>query len=772
MHAQSRDPDNGLLSQVIQDNDNDHVADANEAFVEYSYNGRLLTQINKGNLKYAFTYNNLGLTSKIAIDGRTTPLASYTYSNGGGYINKMEYGNGDYVEYSYDNLGRLIAVSYDGVKTYEYIYNNNGDLYCTKDLEKGITYISEYDTLGRLIRIRETDADGEILSVENTFDQYGRASKTTYFYGGLPRNYQISYKEYSDIVKSVNLPNGAQVEYTHDHLERLSGTAVKDSSGNNVYAGSTYEYSSGNGNNTTSDTVDKVTLNVTNTQYSYVYDDCNNITEIYKNNTLIRKYLYDDLQQMTREIIIAPGATTGTQYDYVYDLYGNILSKTESTYTVATGSTSASATTQYAYADNTWKDLLTSYGDLTYTYDEIGNVISENKEGSSSTTYYNWGKGRQLENISYGMSAEIANVVVAYEYNSDGIRISKTFNEGGLEFIVDGNKILKQIGCGIGAMQTLEFYYDAFGDIIGFRYGENDYYYGKNAQGDVVELYHNGTLIATYEYDAWGRVLSVKDANGTLLADNINSTHVAAINPIRYRGYYYDIEKGMYYLNSRYYNPKVGRFINADSTDVVTATLMDLTDKNLYAYCDNNPVVRVDCGGAFWDTVFDVISLVTSVVDVCEDPKDAWNWIGLVGDVVDLIPFVTGVGEVTRVVKTVDKIADVVDTTHDVAKTADRVDDVVDTVKNAKKIHGNSLKTTKKAYGYALIDVNTKQVMKYGETTKGVNRYTKKFYKENGVYMHIMSEGTKYEMHWWQHNKILEYTKKMGVRPPLNKSNW
>ena len=81
----------------------------------------------------------------------------------------------------------------------------------------------------------------------------------------------------------------------HDHLERVTGIIVKNSTGNSVYAGSTYEYSSGNGANTTSDTIDKVTLNVTNSQYSYVYDDCNNITEIYKNNALTRKYTYDDL---------------------------------------------------------------------------------------------------------------------------------------------------------------------------------------------------------------------------------------------------------------------------------------------------------------------------------------------------------------------------------------------------------------------------------------------------------------------------------------------
>ena len=173
---------------------------------------------------------------------------------------------------------------------------------------------------------------------------------------------------------------------------------------------------------------------------------------------------------MTKEVIIEPGATTGTQYDYVYDLHGNILSKTESTYTVATGATSGSATTQYTYGDNTWGDLLTSYGDLTFTYDEIGNIVTEHKAGSSSTTYYNWGKGRQLESLSYGTSAQSATTVVEHAYNSDGVRISKTLSAGGLEFIVDGNKILKQIGCGLGVLQTLEFYYDAQGEIIGFNY--------------------------------------------------------------------------------------------------------------------------------------------------------------------------------------------------------------------------------------------------------------------------------------------------------------
>ena len=97
---------------------------------------------------------------------------------------------------------------------------------------------------------------------------------------------------------------------------------------------------------------------------------------------------------------------------------------------------------------------------------------------------------------------------------------------------------------------------------------------------------------------------------------------------------------------------------------------MALTDKNLYAYCDNNPVVRVDHGGQFWETVFDVISLGASVVDVCVNPTDPWAWAGLAGDAIDLIPFVTGVGEVTRAVKTTNKVVDKLDNAKDIAKIA------------------------------------------------------------------------------------------------------
>lgn len=209
-----------------------------------------------------------------------------------------------------------------------------------------------------------------------------------------------------------------------------------------------------------------------------------------------------------------------------------------------------------------------------------------------------------------------------------------------------------------------------------------DYYFVCNWRGDVIRIYDGaGAVVANYNYDAWGNVISVTDANGATITD---STHIANVNPLRYRGYYYDSEIGLYYLRSRYYDPEISRFIFSDTTNILIATPMGLTDKNLYAYCDNNPTVRFDRGGQFWETVFDVISLGASIVEVCINPKDPWAWAGLVGDTIDLIPLVTGVGEVTRAVKTIDKVTDTVK----IAKAVDFTDDAADIVKTLDRSSG------------------------------------------------------------------------------------
>ena len=119
------------------------------------------------------------------------------------------------------------------------------------------------------------------------------------------------------------------------------------------------------------------------------------------------------------------------------------------------------------------------------------------------------------------------------------------------------------------------------------------YFFEKNMQGDVVAVYDEyGTLLIEYSYSAYGKCTYTE-------YESTSATN----NPFRYRGYYFDEGLNLYYLGSRYYDQNTGRFISADAVDVVTATPMGLTDKNLYSYCDNNPVMRVDYDGEFWNFV-------------------------------------------------------------------------------------------------------------------------------------------------------------------------
>lgn len=124
----------------------------------------------------------------------------------------------------------------------------------------------------------------------------------------------------------------------------------------------------------------------------------------------------------------------------------------------------------------------------------------------------------------------------------------------------------------------------------------SEYYFVKNAEGDVTAIIdENGQIKVKYTYDAWGKTITVKDKNGN---DVSSTSFYAKAIPFRFRGYVYDYESGLYYLNSRYYDPETGRFINADSY-VDTESGSPLST-NMFAYCENNPVMGYDPEGA-WD---------------------------------------------------------------------------------------------------------------------------------------------------------------------------
>ena len=247
---------------------------------------------------------------------------------------------------------------------------------------------------------------------------------------------------------------------------------------------------------------------------------------------------------------------------------------------------------------------MTSYNGKSLTYDEIGNPLTY------GTYSYEWAYGRQLSKVKNG-STEVA----TYQYNDEGIRTVKIVNGVRHEYDVVGGQINREVihsssSATSAVMKDIRYYYDAAGRPVAIRvitpdsnnelgYASITYFLQTNLQGDVVGIYNDsGTKIYEYAYDAWGNIIESASAPGYTASGN--AAH--AVNPFRYRGYYYDTETGFYYLQSRYYNPEWGRFLNADFAEVV-GNENTLTDKNLYAYCDNNPVMRSDADGEFWHVI-------------------------------------------------------------------------------------------------------------------------------------------------------------------------
>ena len=200
-----------------------------------------------------------------------------------------------------------------------------------------------------------------------------------------------------------------------------------------------------------------------------------------------------------------------------------------------------------------------------------------------------------------------------FAYNADGILTSKTIGGQEHRYLLNGSQIVTETWTtksSSGAETPnhfLVYLYDENGAPIGLQYRNktyekydfDTYYFEKNLQGDIIAIYtESGTKIGSYTYDAWGNCTISTESGTTTIQKRI----VRTLNPFRYRGYYYDTDTGLYYLQSRYYNPKWGRFLNADYAEVISDN-GTITDKNLFVYCENNPVMRADADGEFWHIV-------------------------------------------------------------------------------------------------------------------------------------------------------------------------
>ena len=406
----------------------------------------------------------------------------------------------------------------------------------------------------------------------------GTGHQTKYLYG------EVSKQQKPGLEYGVQVDGKTCIEYAYDLLGRCEKKTQIYPSGKKKEI--TYTYVPGAKEGTTTALVGTITENGKET--AYTYDGRGNILEICTKELDTGKvtdhmlYTYTGMNQVIRE----EDAVRGRTFTYAYDLGGNLLENKK--YYLVNGVEELRGTDTYTYSSG-WKDQLTSFNGKAITYDAMGNPLSY--MGMNLT----WEKGRQLKTLKK------SGTLSQYVYDNDGRRIQKTVGDKVIRFYLDGDKIIAQKEEG---GERMDFLYDEKGTPFAFEYQEKMYFYQTNLQGDIIGIVDSkGSQVVVYRYDAWGEVLVSSDASGFGLAQ---------INPLRYRVYYYDQETGLYYLQTRYYDPKVRRFLNADDASVLTKDPEQLTEKNLYAYCDDNPVMYRDDTGMF-DIVSGIFGAVTNV---------------------------------------------------------------------------------------------------------------------------------------------------------------
>ena len=486
------------------------------------------------------------ITGKLSVE--------YVYENGN--LIKTTYANGNTVELVYDVFDRVVEEKYNGTVKYRYVYNGEGDLAKKIEVqrsglsEKEVNVVNyEYDSLDRLIHSSEERIkDGKTTEVqrsEHIYDGENRITKQSWSVGGeAGRSENYTYSTTDGTLQSMKTANGETISFEYDALKRLKNIKSKHGSGTDFIT-QTYTYKDRAGQ--TTDGKQLTTNQIANIAYTGIVNP------------------YDKLNQLISEKL----PQQNLKYTYTYDTSGNIR-------TVETTNTKTNKTTTdaYEYTDSDWKDLLTSYNGTAITYDAVGNPLSYN---NGTAWKFTWENAHDLA------TAKGNGKSISYHYDMDGVRDSKTVDGVKHEYITQGGNVTLE-RWNDGEEKSLEFVYDNGGapySVIYSRGNEVDtYYYILNQQGDVIRIVDtSGKTVAEYTYNGWGEILNVSNAKGS---------EIGTINPILYRGYYYDSELNMYYLQSRYYDPVMKRMVYADDESV--SEKATLRDHNLFSYCDNNPV--------------------------------------------------------------------------------------------------------------------------------------------------------------------------------------
>ena len=540
-----------------------------------------------GNDKINFEYDDERRLKKITVAGNTgsktfdysedTAKETVTATNENGDVIKCESAKDGSYEKLYYN---------DSLQLTNY-YNKKGELTSVTDSLSSANVTCVYNSLGQMTSYTEKQNNANKVKQTFVYDEYGNLSTDT-ITGEQDIITSYNYEDTSDRRFKGMSFGGATEEVTYDNLDRIKTKKITFN-GTEIYT-KTYAYRDVQHSSTQTNATNqpksivytKGTSTKQNIQYTY-YDATGLLSDISYNGNSIH-YSYDG-GKLSRENNQLLGMS---RMKYYHDS-GNISMDIKGNYTGGTAAISNSSSTSYSYDG----DRMMSFGNQACEYDAMGNPTTYRGQNAK------W-KGRQLsrlgDNFLYydGRGRRTRKNAINFVYDCDG-RLIRQYND-------DTNK-----------PQTFIFYYD-FEGVAAFKYNGTMYFYLRDAQGNIIAIVdRTGNIVVQYWYDAWGNHKVVTKSG----VEITSADHVGNLNPFRYRGYYYDTETGLYFLQTRYYDPEVGRFLNRDS--VQYADPETINGLNLYAYCLNNPVEYVDPEGtwgwsSFWRGVANVLTGIGAIV--------------------------------------------------------------------------------------------------------------------------------------------------------------
>ncbi|MBI9009630.1 MAG: DNRLRE domain-containing protein [Tenericutes bacterium] len=589
-------------------------------YYEYDSSGNLAKVTNQNDDEIIYGYDQQGNLTSIdynieSIDSETT----YDYQTGTTYdfYDYTEYDNGNNIikkNFIYESLGlrRLDYIEFfSGANNFmdlefDYVTNTTRIEQITYNISSSsfddISYKYYYDNLGNITK-EEYGLNGTIVVTKKYwYDDYNQliqeSSKDTRITTSNPDYYDYWYvKTYSyDVNGNIEIKKVFEYENTDYIVMEKTVNAYQTNTGSEqmyVQYNGSYSYANiysvpVNGN-----------INMSFSYYEYTWppQQLSGITTSYNitgiNTSTPGYYLYECNAHDSSN-------TFKLNFGIVVKV-GNIFEGT------------LRDKTTYNY-DSTWLDQLESYevlieGGVTktsdITYDTQGNPIQiTNFNYMGTKRFYatlNW-EGRELVNITIYNSSIAVIAEIDYTYNDQGIRIQKEITDSlgttTYEYKLSGSALIAEIVTDAYNESTsdrdldykIAYNYDYDGSMIGFTYfvgtTKTDYIYAKNLQGDITHILTVvGDVVVEYYYDSYGNIVGI---TGTL-ADSIG-----LYNSFRYRSYKYDSEISMYYLNSRYYNPEIGRFINSDA---MIGNPGEVLSNNYFNYANNNPVMNVDSYG-------------------------------------------------------------------------------------------------------------------------------------------------------------------------------